>query len=305
MLGGTKSDETLRPDRGPKRSQFRGRTSEIFGYLGPNGAGKTTTLRLILGLQRPTSGEVSIGGVRVVPHSAESVRARGRVGFLPGELGLYRDMTGQSLLDYFARFRPRQVPPWRSRLLEAFQLDASILKRRVKLLSHGTRQRIGLVIAMQHQADLLLLDEPTLGLDPLMRRAFAEIIKEIARAGVTIVFSSHVLAEVEDLCERVAMLRAGKLVVLQPIAHLRETMVRHMTVRFAIPPPDLRAVAGVVRVTMDGTEASLVLRGDINPLMKVLAGCQIERLVFPEPDLGEIFGEYYRGPGDESTRQAV
>ncbi|MDZ7303397.1 MAG: ABC transporter ATP-binding protein [candidate division KSB1 bacterium] len=283
---------------------------EIFGYLGPNGAGKTTTLRLILGLVHPTAGEVKIFGEPVAAalrasRSHHGVAVRERLGFLPGELRLYSDMTGQALLDYFARFRPRCPPVLRDHLLEAFALDSATLRRRVKLLSHGTRQKIGLVIAMQHQPDLLLLDEPTLGLDPLMQRAFMEVIKELANRGTTIFFSSHILSEVENLCQRVAILRAGKLVALESIAALREKMVRRMTVRFDHAPPRLDHVPGIVRTEIRGNELTLFLQGDINPLMQQLARCQIEHLVFPEPELEDIFAHYYHHDSHQSTAPAV
>jgi len=266
---------------------------EIFGYLGPNGAGKTTTLRLMLGLVQPTSGEVHMFGERVAPSSRQSVTIRQRLGFLPGELNLYPEMTGQALLDYFARFRPQRPLVWRPRLLEAFALDAATLQRRVKLLSHGTRQKIGLVIAMQHQPELLFLDEPTLGLDPLMQRAFIEVIKELSQRGATIFFSSHILSEVENLCERVAILRAGELIALETVARLREKMVRRMTLRFAAIPPDLGHLSGVVRSEAQGNELTFFVRGDINLLLKELTDYHLERLVFPEPELEDIFAHYY------------
>ena len=278
---------------------------EIFGYLGPNGAGKTTTLRLILGLVQPTAGEVSIFGERVVPFTQRSVATRQRIGFLPGELRLYPEMTGQALLDYLARFRPLRPPLLRARLLEAFALAPTTLQRRVKLLSHGTRQKLGLVIAMQHQPDLLFLDEPTLGLDPLMQRAFIELIKELAQNGTTIFFSSHILSEIENLCDRVAILRAGELVALETIAKLREKMVRRMTLRFSGAPPDLAQVPGVVRCAANGRELTLFMQGDINALLQQLAQHHLEHLVFPEPELEDIFAHYYNRGREQSAAPPV
>lgn len=266
---------------------------EVFGYLGPNGAGKTTTLRLILGLVEPTGGEVFMFGERVVPLTQTSVAIRQQIGFLPGELRLYPEMTGQALLDYFANFRPQRPPLLRTRLLEAFALNPATLQRRVKLLSHGTRQKLGLVIAMQHRPDLLFLDEPTLGLDPLMQRAFIELIKELAQNGATIFFSSHILSEIENLCDRVAILRAGELVALETIAKLREKMVRRMTLRFSSAPPELGQVPGVVSCTAQGREVTLFMQGDINALLQQLAQYHVEHLVFPEPELEDIFAHYY------------
>ncbi|MGH7599793.1 MAG: ABC transporter ATP-binding protein [bacterium] len=283
---------------------FAVETGEIFGYLGPNGAGKTTTLRLLLGLAHPTAGEVEIFGKRVAPSSHHSMAMRQRLGFLPGELSLYGDMTGQALLDYFARFRPLHPPVWRERLLEALALDAETLRRRVKLLSHGTRQKLGLVIAMQHQPDLLLLDEPTIGLDPLMQRAFIELIRELAGRGTTIFFSSHILSEVENLCQRVAILRTGELIALESIAKLREKMVRRMTIRFAGTVSPLENLPGIVRAETRDDVLTLFVSGDINPLVRQLANHQIEHLVFPEPELEDIFAHYYNDR-DQSTAPAA
>jgi ABC-2 type transport system ATP-binding protein len=218
---------------------------------------------------------------------------RQQLGFLPGELSLYNDMTGQAVLDYFARFRPQRPPVLRERLLQAFALEESTLRRRVKLLSHGTRQKLGLVIAMQHQPDLLLLDEPTLGLDPLMQRAFMEVLKELAARGATAFFSSHILSEIENLCQRVAILRAGELIALESIAKLREKMVRRMTIRFTGALPELEHLPGVVRAETRGHELALFVHGDINPLVRCLANYHLENLAFPEPELEDIFAHYY------------
>lgn len=285
-------------------------SGEVFGYLGPNGAGKTTTLRLILGLVHPTAGEVRIFGEPATPPSPHRVRLRQRIGFLPGELSLYGEMTGMALLDYFARFRPAQPPVMRPRLLEAFALEATTLKRRIKYLSHGTRQKLGLVVAMQHQPALLLLDEPTLGLDPLMQKAFAEIIRELSTQGATVFFSSHVLSEVENLCQRVGILRAGELIALESIAALREKMVRRMMIRFAKRPPDERLsefeqAPGVVRCETLGRELTLFVQGDINFLLQKLAAYEIEHLVFPEPELEDIFVHYYNSRFDQSAAASV
>jgi ABC-2 type transport system ATP-binding protein len=280
---------------------------EIFGYLGPNGAGKTTTLRLILGLVQPTAGEVIMFGERVVPSSPRRTTLRERVGYVPGELNLYGDMTAQELLAYFERFRPQQPKPpaLRARLLEAFALDTGTLQRRIKLLSHGTRQKVGLVLAMQHQPRLLLLDEPTLGLDPLMQRAFAEIIREQARQGAAIFFSSHNLAEVEQLCQRVGILRNGELIAMEAISALRQKVVRRMTIRFAQPPPSFQQVPCVLRAEPRGREVILFVQGDLNPLVRHLAASQLEHLIFPEAELDDVFAHYFRAGNHQSFAPRV
>jgi len=189
---------------------------EVFGYLGPNGAGKTTTLRILLGLVRPTEGEARIAGIE-----ADDPRSRSDIGFVPGDLRLYGDMTGAQTLDYFARFRPGRATVLRASLLKALALDAPTLARRVKFYSHGTRQKVGLVAAMQHDPALLLLDEPSNGLDPIVQLAFREAVREFARRGRAVLLSSHVLSEVQDLCDRVAILRQGEIVALEPMAAFR------------------------------------------------------------------------------------
>ena len=265
---------------------------EVFGYLGPNGAGKTTTLRIVLDLMRPTSGSVTIGG------AASSLAAsREDIGFLPGDLRLYGDMTGAAALDFFARFRPARSALLRPMLIDALAIDAATLARRVKLLSHGTRQKLGLVIAMQHDPALLLLDEPTNGLDPLVQQAFRSVVAGFAARGRCVLFSSHVLSEVEAVCSRMAILRAGEIVALETIERLRENVTRKLRVRFAgEPPAGLKDVAGVARSETHGREMTLWVRGDVNALLRALAAATIEDMVFPEPELEDIFLAYYR-PG--------
>ena len=196
---------------------FSVQPGEVFGYLGPNGAGKTTTLRVILGLVRPDSGSSAILGV---PGGDPASRAD--IGFLPGDLRLYADMTAAATLDFFASFRPTRPPVLRDKLVEAFEVDAATLARRVKFLSHGTRQKIGLVAAMQHDPALLLLDEPSNGLDPLVQRAFRGVVTDFTRRGRAVLFSSHVLSEVAAVCDRVAILREGAVVALEKVEGLRE-----------------------------------------------------------------------------------
>jgi len=263
---------------------------EVFGYLGPNGAGKTTTLRIVLGLVRQTSGSASIGGV------ASNVPAsRDDIGFLPGDLRLYGDMTSAAALDFFARFRPARSPRLRPMLIDALAIDAATLERRVKFLSHGTRQKLGLVIAMQHDPRLLLLDEPTNGLDPLVQHAFRSIVAGFAARGRSVFFSSHVLSEVEAVCSRVAILRQGEIVALETIGRLREKVLRKLRVRFAgEAPAGLEDVAGVARSEVHGRESTLWVRGDVNALLRALAATTIEDMVFPEPELEDIFLAYYK-----------
>ena len=267
---------------------------EVFGYLGPNGAGKTTTLRILLGLVRPSGGRAYLFG-----KSPSRVDVRVRTGFLPGELALYGNMTGEALLDYFAGYRPGRRTPLRRALVEALGIEPAALKTRAKFLSHGTRQKLGLTIAMQHDPELLLLDEPTTGFDPLVQKAFRDLVLDTARRGRAVVFSSHVLSEVESVCGRVAILREGELVAVEAIASLSAKMVRRLRVRFRNDAPaGLETTPGVTKAEVEGRTATLWVRGDVNPVLRRVVREELERFVFPEPELEDIFLAYYQGKAD-------
>jgi ABC-2 type transport system ATP-binding protein len=261
---------------------------EILGYLGPNGAGKTTTLRIVMGLVRPDAGTVRLLG------RAPCAAARERVGYLPGDLRLYGDMSASRVLDIFGRFRLRRPPVLRERLLEAFGLASGDLSRHVKFLSHGTRQKVGLVIAMQHDPDLLILDEPTNGLDPLVQHVFRSLLLERAALGRAVLLSSHVLSEAEVLCHRVAVLRAGELLADEGVDTLRARMVRRVRVRVrGSVPESLLSVPGVTRSDVDGSDAVLWVHGDVNPLLRAVARLEVERFVFSEPQLEDFFMSFF------------
>jgi ABC-2 type transport system ATP-binding protein len=175
-----------------------------------------------------------------------------------------------------------------------------MLSRRIKLLSHGTKQKIGIVAAMQHDPDLLLLDEPTLGLDPLVQQAFRQVLLDCARRGRAVLFSSHILSEVEEICGRVAILRRGRIVAQETVETLRASMVRRLRVRFrSAPPPELEKTPGVRSVSLDGQEMELLVQGDVNPIVRRLASADIDHLAFPEPELEDIFLTYYGEGGDD------
>ncbi len=264
---------------------------EIFGYLGPNGAGKTTTLRIIGDLVRNDGGEV-----RILGRGHRDAEARRGLGFLPGELKLWGSMRAGELLDAVARFRPERPPLLRPRLLDVLGVDDDILRKRVKFMSHGTKQKIGIIAAMQHDPELILLDEPTLGLDPLVQEAFRNLLVECAGRGRAILFSSHILPEVEAICGRVAIVRAGKIVAMERVETLRRTLVRRLRVRFtSAAPAGLDTIPGVTRVSARDREAELFVQGDLNPLLRRLAAEEIEDVAFPEPELEDIFMAHYRG----------
>src|SRR5688572_16752173 len=171
-------------------------------------------------------------------------------------------MSGLEVLDLFARFRSGRPPTLRARLLEVLQLPKAMLSRRIKILSHGTKQKIGIVVAMQHDPDLLLLDEPTIGLDPLVQQAFREVLLDFASRGRGVLFSSHILSEVEEICGRVAILRSGRIVAQETMENLRANMVRRLHVRFrSAPPPGLEKTAGVIHASIDDRAAELLVRG--------------------------------------------
>src|SRR5436305_4966461 len=237
--------------------------SEIFGFLGPNGAGKSTTIRLLLGYLHPTSGTGSVLGRDIV---TDSVEIRRRVGYLPGGIALHDTLTGERLLDDLGALTGRPVTR-RQDLLDRLELSRQTLRRPVRDYSRGMRQKIGIIQALQHDPELAILDEPTEGLDPLMQRAFYGILDDLRAAGRTIFFSSHVLSEVERVCDRVAIVRRGRLVALEDVARLLERRKRNVEIRPADDVvPVLDGVAGVTGVAR-GPDGRLTcqLEGDVEP----------------------------------------
>jgi ABC-2 type transport system ATP-binding protein len=279
------------------------RQGEVFGFLGPNGAGKSTTIRLLLGFLHPTAGRGRVLGLDTV---RDSVGIRRRIGYLPGGIALYDTLTGERLLDYLGELTGR--PPVRRRALcERLELSPSTLKRLVRDYSRGMRQKIGIVQALQHDPELAILDEPSEGLDPLMQRAFYEILDTLKADGRTVFFSSHVLSEVERVCDRVAIVRQGKLVVLEETAALLAKRKRNVQVRFSGMPPRLDGVPGVSAVERsDGTggpEGPHYIRcrveGDVGPFLAAIAAAGVEDLTIEPARLEEAFLEFY----DEGVRR--
>jgi ABC-2 type transport system ATP-binding protein len=274
---------------------------EVFGFLGPNGAGKTTTIRLLLDLIRPTRGEVRVFGR---PAGEASVRAR--IGYLPGELVLDGRLTGTQTLYFLDALRPAVVAPasdrHRGELCERFGLSTIDLGRRVRDYSRGMKQKLGLVAALQHDPDLLVLDEPTTGLDPLVRETVFEILIETGRAGKTVFHSSHVLSEVDRTCTRVGIIGGGRLLGLMRVDDVRRTSVRRMEVRFAGAAPVAQLdLPGVELVEHHGHGVVLKVSGDLDPLIGVLTRHSVTHLVFPEPNLEEAFVELYRTNDEGAT----
>ena len=267
---------------------------EILGFLGPNGAGKSTTMRLLLDLIRPTAGTATLLGL---DSRAQSLEIRRRVGFLPGDFELYPKLTGAALLDYFAGLRGGVDGSVRDALAERF--DAQ-LDRPIRELSTGNRQKLGLVQAFMHEPELLILDEPIAGLDPLVQRSFHALLEEVAAQGRTVFLSSHTLSEVERVADRVAILRRGRLVVVDRLENLREIAVRRLEIEFgeAVPPVEaIRALPGVREATFEGAHLLVAFEGSADPLVKAIAPYEVRSLRSHDDDLEEIFLRFYREDG--------
>ena len=275
--------------------ELRVEAGEVLGFLGPNGAGKTTTIRLLLDLIRPTRGEARLFGQ---PPGDPALRAR--IGYLPGELALDERFSGHRMLDFLDALRPPDAPPCdparRGVLCERLRLTEADLARVIRDNSRGTKQKIGLVAAFQHDPELLILDEPTTGLDPLVREEVFELLRETGHAGRTVFHSSHVLSEVDRTCTRVAVLRAGRLVAEDRIDALRARLTRRMVVRFRDAPPlDELDVPGAELVGHEDGQVTLAVTGELDPLLQVLARHPVSHLAFPEPELDEAFLHLYAG----------
>ena len=260
---------------------------EVYGYLGPNGAGKTTTIRLLLGLHRPTSGRAFLFDVDAW---ADPVEAHRRVAYVAGEPFLWPALTGAETMAYLAKLHGSTDEAYRKTLVERFQLDT---EKRVRALSKGNRQKVQLVAAFATRADLLLLDEPTAGLDPLMEVAFRETVREAKERGQTIFLSSHILSEVEALCDRVGILRRGKLVDEGTLAQLRHLSAQTIEVTFAGRAPALPRLDGVHAEPAGANALRLEVTGSVGPLLEALAGHEVVALTSREPSLEEIFLHHY------------
>jgi ABC-2 type transport system ATP-binding protein len=262
---------------------------EIFGFLGPNGAGKSTTIRLLLGFLHPSAGTGSVLGLDVV---RDSVEIRRRTGYLPGGIALYDTLTGERLLDYLVGLTGRP-PVRRAELCDRLELSEATLRRLVRDYSRGMRQKIGIVQALQHDPELAILDEPTEGLDPLMQRAFYGILDDLRAAGRTIFFSSHVLSEVERVCDRVAIIRRGRLVALEDVDALLARRKRNVEMRIQGPPPILDGVAGVSNINVADGLVTCQLEGDVGPFLAAIRESRVVDLTIEPAHLEEAFLELY------------
>jgi ABC-2 type transport system ATP-binding protein len=271
------------------------RAGEVLGFLGPNGAGKTTTLRLLMGHLRPTSGRASVLGLDTWH---DSVQVRGRTGYLPGDLRLWPRLTGREAAGFLAGLRGIDHDSDTPDLAKRLDVD---LDRPIAELSKGNRQKVGLLLALLGRPDLLLLDEPTSGLDPLIQQEFHRVLRERVEAGAGVMLSSHVLSEVEQVADRVAIIRSGQLMMLETMAELREKATHRVTVRFAAPPPAdaFNAVVGIRDAHLDGTVLRCTVQGGFDPLVKAIARYEVTDLNSHEADLEDTFLALY---GEEAPR---
>src|SRR5689334_19859543 len=264
---------------------------EAFGFLGPNGAGKTTTIRTLLDHLRPTSGQARVFGIVTTD---DPVAIHKRVGYLPGEFALYDKLTGGQTIDYFANLRGGVDAAYQADLIRRLDLDTS---RKFKEYSKGNKQKVGLIVALQHRPDLLILDEPTSGLDPLVQQTFFDVIREAKSEGRTVFLSSHILGEVEKTCDRVAIIRDGRLVKVDRVEALRDLAHHQVELRFSgdVPLAAFSALPGVSEVTADDHVLRMRVSGSITPVVQEAARHELLDFVSREPSLEETFlAEYGR-----------
>jgi ABC-2 type transport system ATP-binding protein len=262
---------------------------EVFGFLGPNGAGKTTTIRTLLDLIRPSSGRARVFGIDT---TADPVAIHRRVGYLPGEFALYDRLTGGETIEYFANLRGDVDPLFQADLIARFDLDPG---RRFREYSKGNKQKVGLVVALQHRPDLLILDEPTAGLDPLVQQTFFEFLRETVGEGRTVFLSSHILGEVERTCDRVAIIREGRIVKIGRVEALRDLAHHQVELRFAVPvAPDIfAAIPGVSDIVAEDHRLRMRVTGSIAPVVRAASALELVDLESREPSLEETFLAQY------------
>jgi ABC-2 type transport system ATP-binding protein len=267
---------------------------EVYGFLGPNGAGKTTTIRLLLDLIRPTGGRLEVLGADPRRHA---VAVRRRIGYLPGDFTVDGRQTGLELLTYLGNLRGGVPRAAITRLARRLDLD---LSARIRSLSKGNRQKVGLVQAFMHQPELLILDEPTAGLDPLLQQTFLTMVREARAAGQTVFMSSHVMSEVQQTADRVGIVREGRMVAVERVEEVRERAVRRVEIHFAAPVPveEFAALPGVQHVTLSDSVLHCRLNGRADALVKAAARHTVINLLCEEPDLEELFVTYYQGADD-------
>lgn len=274
--------------RGISDISFHVEEGEIFGFIGPNGAGKSTTIRTLLSLIYPTSGSAKIFGKDCIQFAPEIKK---EIGYLPSEVFYYDNMKVADLLKYSASFYKKDCSKRIKELAEIMDLD---LTKKIEDLSLGNKKKVGIVQGLLHEPKLIILDEPTSGLDPLMQHKFFELIKEENKKGATILFSSHILSEVQKLCDRVAIIKEGKLITVEKISTLKENNYKKIKIDMkAMVDKSFFELSGVNDLKVDKTSISFLYRGNINAVMKKIAEVDISNIWIEEPDLEEIFMHYY------------
>ncbi len=276
-------------------------TGEVFGFLGPNGAGKSTTIKCLLDLARPTAGTASILGLDT--HD-DSLAIRRRVGYLPGDLALYPKLTGREQIAYFANLRGGVDDRMIDSLADCFDAD---LSRRCSEYSSGNRQKVGLIQAFMHEPEVVILDEPSTGLDPLVQQSFHELVGEVRNSGRTVFLSSHTLSEVDRIADRVGIIRHGKLVEVAAIGDLKARAVRKLDFEFANPvdPGVFRSIEGVRDVVVEANFVHIAFDSSIEPILDAATGHGLVNLHTRDADLEEIFLEFYRDAPDAPTATAA
>jgi len=275
---------------------------DVFGFLGPNGAGKTTTIRILLDLLRPSSGTATVLGLDA---RADGVSIRGRVGYLPGEYALYPRLTGAETLRYYANLRGGVDWPYVDTLARRLDFDQA---RRAGDLSTGNKRKLGLIQAFMHRPELLILDEPTAGLDPLVQREFYAMVDEAHAAGQTIFLSSHVLPEVQRVCSRVGFVREGRLVAVEDVAALGKKAVHHVEIEFAgaAPASEFETLAGVGAVRATDHRLGFTVTGTLDAIVKTAARHEVVAMTSHEPDLEDLFLAYYgEGAADAAAGEGA
>ncbi|HUV45344.1 MAG TPA: ABC transporter ATP-binding protein [Dehalococcoidales bacterium] len=265
------------------------RRGEVFGYLGPNGAGKTTTIRTLLNLIRPTRGIATIFGMDI---QRKGLEVRRHTGYLPGELKLYDNLTGAEMLRYLGHLSGGV--DWARVENLATRLDCDLLPP-IRSLSHGNRQKIGLIQVFMNTPDLLILDEPTIGLDPLMQQEFYRLVSETKARGRTVFLSSHIMPEVERICDRVAIIREGRLVTVEDIDNLKARSIRRLEIHFAGPVSQEKftEISGVKDVSVHDSVLTCTVVGELDALVKAASQARVVNIISHEPSLEEIFLDYY------------
>ncbi len=270
---------------------------EVFGFLGPNGAGKTTTIRLVLDLIRPSSGTARVFSLDA---RRDATLIHERTGYMSGELALYDRLTGTEMLQYAANLRGGVDWPFVEGLAERLDCD---LSRPIRTLSTGNKHKVGLIHALMHKPELLILDEPTSGLDPIVQQEFHKMLDEVRAEGRTVFLSSHILPEVEAVCDRVGIIREGRLVTVQQVEALKESALNDLEFHFAteVPADEFASLPGVREVTVEGNVVRCTITGSVDAVVKAAARHEVLDVISHERNLEQVFLGYYTGESGDAT----